>query len=158
MHLIYRCTYILYHVYVYIYIFYVYMYVCIYMLYMYTDIYTHVYVYHCFCGKNNMCFDKADGIHVGDHAESFRTQSSKVVCVLQVSRYGRFRFQDVVIYPTVIYPAVIYSAVLCPPIISPAVTYPSVIYPAVIYAAVIFPAVIFSAIYHATPSILSGLL
>ena len=39
-----------------------------------------------------VCFDNANGIQVVDLEESFRMRYAKVIFVLQVSRYGRFRF------------------------------------------------------------------
>ena len=55
-----------------------------------------------------MCFDNAKGVQGVERAESVRTQSSKLKCVLQVSRCGRIHFKYAVIYLSVVYPAIIY--------------------------------------------------
>ena len=87
-----------------------------------------------FCLQNMMRFEHANEIQVADRAKSFQTQLPKVIVVGQVSRYGRFRFQDAVIHPAVVYLALIYSAVICP-----AVIYPAVVYPAVMPLAAVYP-------------------
>ena len=51
--------------------------------------YRHIYI---IALSNKMLFDNANGIQVVDHEESFRMQLSKVIFVLHLSRYGRFRF------------------------------------------------------------------
>ena len=50
----------------------------------------YIYIYACWC--NMMCFENVNGIQVAERADSFRMQSSKVLFVLQVSKYSRFHF------------------------------------------------------------------
>ena len=55
-------------------------------------IYIYVFCVLTYLFYNKMCFDNANGIHVVERAESFRTQQSQVTLVLQMARYGRFCF------------------------------------------------------------------
>ena len=91
-----------------------------------------------------LCVDNANGVQVVERAESFRTQKSTVIFVLQVSTYGRFRFEYAIVYPAVIYPALIYPAVIYIAVIYPAVKYPVVVCPAVIYLTIIYLAVVYT--------------
>ena len=65
---------------------YVYIYIC-----LYIQIYIHIHI-HITPFLNIMFSGNADGIRVVELEENFRMQWSKVIFVLQVSSYGRFRF------------------------------------------------------------------